>query len=293
MYCVVGADGFFGAYFIRYLLNNTDEKIVALNHNSPVFQNSSQLLNIAFELSDEGSIKNAAEILSHYDDIKILFLAAVHNPDVVKLDPEKALYINTVCYEKFLNAIKGLPLTRLFFASSDTAYGESTDNFVFTESSVPAPVNIYGEQKLLGEKITLKHGFQVIRYSYLCGPSLSSRKKHFYDTIADTLSKGEKIYLFTDWKRPALCYETASEITYRLFFDGTDERILNVCSDKSLTKYEIGLKIAEHNSLNKENIIPVTKNELTIFSEKRADDIYMDNTLLKKILDIKALELEF
>ncbi len=293
MFCIVGADGFFGSYFIRHIMESCSEKIVALNHNSPVFPDSPQLINVNFELSDNDSIKNAAQILSHYNNIKILFLAAVHNPDIVKINPERALYINTVCYENFLLEIKGLDIKKLFFASSDTAYGESTNNFVFTEKDIPAPVNIYGEQKLLGEKITLKHGYQIIRYSYLCGPSLTNRKKHFFDTITDTISGGENIYLFTDWKRPALCYKTAAEITNKLFEAEADEKIINVCSDTSLTKYEIGLKIAEHNHLKKELIIPVTKNELNIFTEKRADDIYMDNSLLKKLLNIKTLELEF
>lgn len=293
MFCVIGADGFLGSYFIRHILENSDEKIAALNHKEAVFPDSAQLTNMIFELSDEKSIKKAADLLSDFTDIKILFLAAVHNPDIVKKDPDNALYINTVCYNRFLESIKELDVTKLYYASSDTVYGESIDGYSFTEKDTPAPVNIYGEQKLQAEKITLKHGFSVIRYSALCGVSLTSRKNHFCDMVVNSVSEGKEFFLLTDWRRPALSYKDAAEITYRLFCKDISENIINICSDRIYSKYEIGLKLCEHGNFSKELLVPATKDELGVFSENRADDIYMDNSLIKSLLRINSLELKF
>lgn len=293
MFCVAGADGFFGTYYIQMLLKNTDERIVALNHSSPVFPDSERIINADFELSDSGSIKNAARVLRDYEDIKILFLAAVHNPDIVSCDPERAEYINTVCYESFLESIKDADVRRLIYASSDTVYGESRDGLVFSETSPLSPVNIYGRQKAMAEEITLRHGFTVARYSYMCGPSPVKRKKHFYDTVKSALVNGERFFLLSDWNRHALSYTTAAEITYRLFGIGDKHRIVNVCADKVLSKYEIGLKIAEHNSLDNRLLIPVSKDKLGIFKEHRADTILMDNSLLKSLIGEDSTELIF
>lgn len=294
MICVVGADGFFGSYITRLILEKkSDAKLVTLNHNSPVFDVSENKTDILFELHDKDSIKNAVKTLSCYNDIRILFLASVHNPDAVKKDPEKAEYINTVCYEYFLDAIKGLDVKKLIYASSDTVYGESRDGYVFSEKDTPSPINIYGKQKLLAEEITRKHNFTVARFSYMCAPSLTPRKKHFFDSVAETLSSGEKMPMLTDWIRPALSYSTSAEITYDLLLRDNDKKTINICSDTPYSKYDIGIKIAEHIGADKGLLIPCTKKELNIFSEKRADSIIIDNSLLKKITNRDTIEFKF
>ncbi len=293
MFCVAGADGFFGTYYISMLLRRTGSKILALNHSSPVFPDSERLTNVSFELSDAESRRRAAAALKDCRDINILFLASVHNPDIVRRDPERALHINTECYESFLEAVKELDIRRLIYASSDTVYGESTDGRAFSEKDAAVPVNIYGEQKLKAERITLDRGFSVVRYSYMLGPSLTARKKHFYDTVRDSLAEGEKFPLLTDWIRPAVSYTSASDITYRLFTSDKNEKIVNVCGDTLYSKYDIGLKIAEKDSLDSSLLVAATKKELGIFTEKRADTLSMDNSLLKAITGEDFIDLVF
>ncbi len=294
MYCVVGADGFLGTGFISQLLKSTDEKIVAFNHTCAVFPDNPRITNVSFELCDTESIKGAVtHLFPAAEGLRILFLASVHNPDIVMRDPERAQYINTVCYESFLENIKELSPERLIYASSDTVYGESTDGYVFSEKDAPAPINIYGKQKAMAEEITLRHGYTAARYSYMCGPSPIPRKKHFCDTVKTALEKGEQFPLLTDWNRHTLSYRTAAELTYRLFCLDALPRIINVCSDKVYSKYDIGSAIAEHGGFDKNLLLPVTKNELGVFTEKRADTILMDNSLLKDLTGEKSVDFIF
>ncbi len=284
MICIVGADGFFGSYLQKHILSlSSDEHIIALNHSAPVFPASTNKTDILFELHDAHSAKKAAELISSYDNIKIIFLASVHNPDIVKKDPQRAEYINTVCYENFLKSISGADVKKLIYASSDTVYGESIDGYVFTEKDTPSPINIYGKQKLLAEEITKEYGFSIARYSYMCSPSITPRKKHFFDFIVQKLQNGEEISMLTDWVRPALSYKTAAEITYNFLMKDINESTVNICSDSALSKYDIGLLIAELTGADKKLVIPATKKELGIFSEKRADKIFMSNSLSKEL----------
>lgn len=290
MLCIVGADGFLGTYLQKHIFSSDiNTPLLALNHRETVFPNIQNKTDMVFELKDSGSVKRVAEKLSEYDDIRILFLASVHAPDIVKKDPVKAEYINTVCYENFLNEIKGLDIKKLIYSSSDTVYGESIDGYAFTEKDETCPINIYGKQKLLAEKITLSHGYSVARYSYMCGNTLSDRKKHFYDEISEKLSHGEKVYMLTDWVRSSLSYKTASEITLSLLLSDTEHKVVNICSDTPTSKYDMGLKIAERVNADKSLVVPVTKKELNIFSEHRAEDIITDNSLLKSILGIGSI----
>lgn len=282
MICIVGADGFFGSYMQQHILTQTDvNTTVCLNHCDNSFSVNPFVLNAQFELWDNDSIKKAAALLSVYSDIRILFLASAHNPDIVKKDPDKAQYINTVCYERFLNEISGLDIRKLVYASSDTVYGESIDGYAFSEDDTPAPINIYGKQKLMAEEITYKYGYTAARYSYMCAPSLINRKRHFFDEISEKLQKGEKIYMLTDWVRSALSYKSASEITYRLLLSNTEEKTVNICGDTPVSKYDIGIKAAEYAGADTSLVVPCTMDELNIFTEKRAKEIIMSNKLSK------------
>ena len=284
MICIIGADGFFGTYLQQHLLSlNLTETVIVFNHNKTENPFCEEIINEEFELEDSKSIEKAAGIIKAYDDVKIIFLSAVHNPDKVKENPEKAEYLNTKCYESFLKSIEAADIKRLIYASSDTVYGESIDGHCFTENDEPKPINIYGHQKLLAEEITRKYGYSTARFSYMCGPSLTNRKKHFYDEISNKLKNGERVYMLTDWVRSALSYKTAAEITYRYLICEKDISTVNICSDTAVSKYDIGLLIAKKENADPSLVVPCTKKELGIFTEKRADTIIMNNSLSKEL----------
>lgn len=281
MICIAGADGFFGTYIQQHILTlcNT-QPVLCLNHGKENTVYSPSFINLHFDLQDKKSICEAAEIISGYDNVRILFLASVHNPDIVKKSPEEAEYINTVCYESFLNEIKGADIKKLIYASSDTVYGESEHGHIFSEKDSPCPINIYGEQKLMAEKITHSYGFTAARYSYMYGPSLTHRKKHFYDEICKKLKNNENIYMLTDWVRNSLTYKQAAAITYELLLSSNVQNTINICGNTPLSKYDIGLEAARYVGADASLVIPCTSDELGIFTEKRANEILMSNSLL-------------
>lgn len=282
MICIVGADGFFGTYLTDYILSSCPHvPLLCLDHEEAAFSDG-RVFHGKFELSDPDSIKKASEMLSRFSDIRIIFLSSVHNPDVIKNDPGRAEYINTVCYENFLRETESLDIKRLIYASSDTVYGESTDGYIFTETDELHPINIYGEHKKSAEEITRKYSYSIARYSYMYAPSLTSRKKHFYDTVREKLLNGEKMYMLTDWVRSAISYPQASEVTVKYLLSDTKENILNICGDTAVSKYDIGLKIAEKSGVAPSLVVPCTAEELGIFSERRAEKILMSNALMKK-----------
>lgn len=286
MYCIAGADGFFGAYILRYL-RSRGESVVALNHRDAVFPDSDGLINMRFELTSRGDLDALHALLKGKRDIRIVYLIAAHSPDFVKAQPEKALYINSRAYEDFLTKLSDCDITRLYYASSDTVYGENKDDTPFTETSPLSPVNLYGEHKIRAEEITLGYGFSVARFSYMFAPSLT-HKKHFFDTLTDKLTAGESIRMFTDYIRSALLYPDAAEYLCRLADTDTNERIVNICADAPTSKYDIGLYAARTCGADPALVVPCLSSESGVFTERRAGRLTMSNERLKRILGTDA-----
>ncbi len=284
MFCIAGADSFFGAYIQSELLKS-GEKILALNHSKAVFPENENVVNMSFEVSDKSDLHRAESFLRKESDIKIIYLIASHNPDFVRKFPKEAERINCECYGNFLDAISMCHVDRLFFASSDTVYGESIDGEIFTEDSPANPINIYGVQKAMAEAITLDRGFNVARFAYMFAPSLTY-KPHFFDKITDDLRNGKEIQMFTDYARSSLTYKTAAGCLYRLMISDSDKRIFNICADEPSTKYQLGLFAADYVGADRELVKKSTMDELGIFNERRASDIIMSNTLMKETLGI-------
>lgn len=286
MYCIAGADGFFGAYLQRALLEQ-GERVIALNHNAPVFPENKNVLNLPFELTDPESIKTAAGLLRKERDIRLIYLIAEHAPDKVKADPARAARINRELYRDFLTAVSDCDIRALFYSSSDTVYGESRDGKVFTEEDAPAPINAYGQQKAEAEEITLAQGFSVARFAYLFAPSLT-HKRHFFDEITDKLRAGEKVDMFTDFIRSSLPYPTAAEYLLRLTQTETAHRIFNICADEPTSKYDIGLYAAKCCGADPALVVPSLGKEAGVFTETRAEAIVMSNARLKRAVGDKA-----
>lgn len=283
MYCIAGADGFFGAYLLK-ALKEQGETVVALNHKAPVFPDALGLVNLTFELTDSNSVSLAHALLRRYRDIRMIYLIAEHAPDKVKADSARAAYVNQDLYADFLQKISDCDITKLYYASSDTVYGESCGNKVFTEEDAPAPINAYGEQKAAAERITLEQGFSVARFAYLFAPSLT-HKRHFFDEITEKLQAGRPVEMFTDYIRSSLPYPTAAQYLIRLMCTNTNDRIFNLCADKPTSKYDIGLFAARCCGADPSLVRPALGSTSNVFTETRAKAIIMHNGRLKRTLE--------
>lgn len=284
LYCIAGADGFFGAYIQRFLIGH-GESVLALNHRSAVFPESENVKNLPFELTSRKDLDALHALLKNERDIKIIYLIAAHSPDFVKAQPEKARHINSRAYKDLLTKLSDCDITQLYYASSDTVYGENKDDTPFTEASPLSPVNLYGEHKIRAEEITLGCGFSVARFPYMFAPSLTY-KKHFFDTLTDKLSGGESIYMFTDYIRSSLTYPVAAEYLCRLLNADTDEKIFNICADEPTSKYDIGLYAAKTCGADEKLVVPCKSADSGVFTERRAGLLTMSNAKLKAVLGI-------
>ena len=102
--------------------------------------------------------------------------------------------------------------------------------------------------------------------------------------------------MFEDAYKTALDFNTAVGVLVELTKSYSPEmpKVLNIAGDDVLSKYDIGLMIADKYDVSHELIVPISvKEDTKIFTEKRADCTLMDNSAVKKVLGLTELKLKF
>lgn len=292
MYTIIGANGYLGAYFMKNILADTGDNILAVD----MVPGQTHDPRIHWAQCD---ITNPAEVtalnetyLKCCEKNKIIFLAAYHHPDLVEKNPRIAWDVNVTSLSRFLNLADNV--SRLFYPSTDSVYGEGAANNRFKESDPLNPVNRYGLHKTVAEKLITAYGYNIVRFPFLIAPSLVPGRPHFYDTIVESIKNGKPFEMFADSYRSSLSFDTVAKLTLALM-NKTEPvpQIINVCGDDALSKYDVGLMIADKVGVSRDLIVPISVNEQTgIFEAKRAGSTVMDNTLLKETLGLRSVKLE-
>ena len=293
IYLIVGANGFVGSYMIKNILERTEKKILAVDCNIEGKGNAKNIEWMECDITKQEDIEKINKECSKYREVKVLYLAAYHAPDLVKKNPRKAWNINVTALSSFINSIENVKC--LFYSSTEMVYGAGDLNKKFSESDSLNPVNTYGENKVVAEALIKGYGYNVLRFPFLIGPSLDKNKKHFYDKIVDEITNGNSIEMFSDALKTALDFNTLTKLILKLMENYTPEipKCINISGDDTLSKYDIGLMIAKKYNCDKKLIVPVSmENDSKIFVEKRANCILLDNSLLKKILGLSEIKIE-
>lgn len=289
MYLIVGANGFLGTYIVKTILGHTSDNVIATTRcvtKEEYEYSNSRVRWVEVDVTDFNSVDELRNMLGDISDVKIVYLAAYHHPDEVAENWEKAWNINITALSYFLNAFNGCKM--IVYSSTDSVYGEGDKNLYFKESDNRLPVNDYGKQKCIAEDLVLGYSQYVVRFPFLIAPSLVKGRKHFYDNIVEKLNNGCCVEMFEDSYRSSLSFSDAAEYLILLIEKYYDKmpKLLNICSDRPLSKYEIGLMIAQKIGVNSEMVIPISINsQSTIFKTKRASTTVMSNELFRSIVE--------
>lgn len=294
MYLIVGASGFVGSYAIREILEKTTDRILATDKNIEGQKNTERIEWIPCDITVHEDLCKLNERLKKEEPVKIVYLAAYHNPDLVLANPHIAWNINITALSDFLNTVENVKC--LFYSSTEMVYKPGEMNVFFKEDTEKKPINAYGRHKMVAEQLVMGYGYNVVRFPFMIGPSILPGKKHFYDVIVETIQNGKTIEMFEDNFKTALDFATAVQTLIALMEKYTEEmpKSVKYCRGEVLSKYDIGIKIADKYGCSRDLIVPISmQNDTKIFTEKRANCTLLDNTAVKEALGIEELKLQF
>lgn len=289
MYVIIGAGGFLGGYVLQAILEKTTDMVIATARTTVGHMDSERVAWIELNIQSEQSTKKFISTIEKYQSVKIIYLAAYHHPELVEKNKQLAWDINVTALSRFVNATYFAD--SLYYASTDCVYGNSVNGYHFKENDPCHPVNFYGHNKCAAEAIVIHAGRNVVRFPFLISPSLVN-KKHFYDEIVDQVKRGQPVEMFNDSYRSSLGFDRAAELWIELINQHDAHPIINICGDKDLSKYDVGLMIAEREHIDTSLIVPTLSNQSAVWIQTtRARSTLMDNSLLKKILKLKTIDI--
>ncbi|MBR1739458.1 MAG: sugar nucleotide-binding protein [Ruminococcus sp.] len=293
MYAVIGGSGFLGRYAVKNILEKTTDDVIVCARNNEGDFSDSRVSVMQCDIADREQFSSVADRLFELggEELKVIFLAAYHHPELVAKDPAFAWGINVTALSECVTRLRGAK--RLFYSSTDSVYGNSEESYAFKETDQLSPVNEYGRQKAAAEAVVRFSGFNVVRFPFLISPSLVPGREHFYDRLCASLRAGEEIKMFSDSYRSSLTFDRAAGLMIDLCeLDEQPAAVMNVCGDRGLSKYDVGLLIADKIGADRGLVRPIKMAEDKEFSKGRALSTLMDNSLLKRTLGLDEITLE-
>lgn len=268
MILVIGC-GNLGSYIATLAGKSLSEPVIATYNSNKISLENVKTLKC--DVTDINQLKELKELTDN-DNLTVFWTAGYHNIDKCAQNKEYAEKVNIDSLKYFFDIFG--KVKNFYFASSDCVYGESLNGEIFDSDSECHPINEYGRQKLKAEQIVLENGGTILRFSLMMGDTPSG-KENFYHTIKHALENGEEIELICDSHRNSLRYIHAAASALGCYLNHTEKKILNICGNKSLSKYFIGKHIAKENNLDDSLIKPVSFDDFPSFKERRAKDIIL------------------
>jgi dTDP-4-dehydrorhamnose reductase len=188
-------------------------------------------------------------------DVTVL-TSAFMDVDGCELDPVKAQEVNTLGAKHVAMSIKGAGL--LVYVSTDYVFdGKKGGRYV--ESDPTGPVNVYGQTKLAGEDEVRNNArdFLIVRPAQIWGENRFLKRATVVQKVLDALRAGRQIDLISDQKQsPTYAPELARDIIDLV--DAEARGVFHTAGGSALSRYEMGVQVAEAFGLDPENVRPQT-----------------------------------
>ena len=204
---ITGSNGLLGQKLISALRNDQQIELIATSRGpdrTPVG------LGERYHAMD---ITVAAEVDAVFDRTRpevVIHTAAMTNVDACELDPPTCLMQNVSATENLLAAAKRHKSHFVFLSTDFIFDGEKGP---YSEADEPAPLSIYGQSKLDGERLVMESGlakWAIARTIIVFGVAEGLSRSNPILWAKGALEKGEPIKVVDDqWRMPTLAEDLA------------------------------------------------------------------------------------
>jgi dTDP-4-dehydrorhamnose reductase len=217
----------------------------------------------------------------------IVHTAGLTSVDLCEKNPSLAQKVNAEMARNIASLSDKYNI-KLIHISTDHLFSDS--GTLYSESSIPNPLNEYGKSKLLAEKWVTDSNNQAIiaRTNFFCWGS--AIRKSFSDWIINNLRDENTLNMFDDIFITPILADSLALLSHELV-DNDASGIFNIVSNDRISKYDFGIKIAKHFGLSSKYIIrdQIANSNLYV---KRPHDMSLDNTKVVQKLGKKVESLE-
>lgn len=179
---------------------------------------------------------------------------------------------------------------KMIFCSTDTVFDGKKGNY--TETDLPAPVNVYAETKAKAEQLVLEASPAniVARLALVTGLPVLGRGNSFLPEMIEKLSRNEEIKSPVNEIRTPVDVITAGKALTELAgseFSG----IIHIAGNTKIKRFDMIRQMASALGFPENLIIPANSNAIP-GRAPRPDDASMDNSKARQLLKTSMLSLE-
>ena len=231
------------------------------------------------------------KVAALFNEIKpdaVIHTAAIANIDICQNDPELGKRINVEITETIVELCKSLG-SKLVFCSTDSVFDGINGHY--TETDEPHPINVYADTKVKAEQMVLAASPKniVARLALVMGLPVYGKGNSFLADMLDKSSRQEPIKFPANEIRTPIDVVTLGAALVELA--GNDfGGIVHLSGNSRLTRYEMGLQIAESVGIPLNLVVSTDSNSMP-GRAPRANDASMDNSLACRILKTPMLSL--
>lgn len=147
---VTGGAGYIGSHVSRLLQQQGQKVVIADNLSSGLVSRIDDATLVNLELSSADSVAALVSAIKEHGVTKVIHLAAQKQVGVSVQEPEWYYQQNITGLANLLSAMRQTSVTQIVFSSSAATYGMPDVDLV-NEDVLCAPINPYGQTKLIGE----------------------------------------------------------------------------------------------------------------------------------------------
>jgi dTDP-4-dehydrorhamnose reductase len=258
MILVTGASGLLGASLVS-LAQERGREVVGLYHRHPIYMDGVEMR--AVDLVDQ---RETQRIFDEVRPASVVHCAAATDVDWCEEHPDESHRVNAMI-PATIAGIASRSNTRLLFISTDSVFDGACGNYA--ETDVPAPVNVYANTKLQGEREVLRRcpAATVARVN-LYGWN-AQNKESLAEWILAQLILGHIVPAFSDVIFcPALANDVAEFILALL--DRNVSGLYHVAGSEPISKFEFARRVASTFGFDPDQIVPTRVSDAKLKAQR-------------------------
>jgi dTDP-4-dehydrorhamnose reductase len=252
---VTGANGFLGYYLVRELLQKKFSVVATGRGPSRLPYHDKNFL---YETLDYTSKEDISKVFSSVNPQMVVHCGAISKPDECEQNKEAAFLSNVTGTINLLEAAAEHGAHIIFLSTDFVFNGEKG---FYSEEDERAPVNYYGETKVLAEDEVMKYPFNwtIVRTVLVYGKTFSGRENIVTNT-AKLLKEGKPLKIFDDQVRTPTYVDDLAQGIVTIIKKETGG-IYHLSGEDVKTPYDIAVDTALLLGLNPSLITPVKAHE--------------------------------
>jgi len=250
---ITGANGFLGQHLTLFLSNMNISLICSGKGDCRM--DITVLNKIKYIQADLTIQEEVNNLIDCSKPDWVIHCAAMSKPNDCHFNREDCITNNLKATEYLVKASE-INAAKFLYMSSDFVFGENGPN---REDDIPAPLNFYGESKLLAEQIvaTNSQHWVIIRPVLIYGKQLAGTPASFLHWVQNNLEKGNPIKVVNDQLRTPTYVGDICEGIYKAITTNA-KGIYHLAGDDVLSPYQMAICFAETYGLDTSLITPVS-----------------------------------